>query len=76
MAVKVAVEAIMAERGDVDESEKQDTEAQNQQNADNTAKPTFVTNPKVKGNNNNKIDFSAVTINNDSNSFLSELISN
>ena len=33
------------------ESEKQDTEAQSQHNAGNTAKPNIVTNPTVMGNN-------------------------
>ena len=47
-----------------------------QQNADNAAKTTIVTNPMVTGNDNNKIDFFAETLNNGSNSFLSELIIN
>ena len=55
------------------ESEKQDVEAQSQQDADNTAKPTIVTNPTVIGNNKN--DFFAQTVN-DGYNFLSEIIIN
>ena len=58
------------------ESEKQDTEAQSQHDADNTAQPTVVTYAIVMGNNSNEKSFSAETINKDSNSFLSELIIN
>ena len=58
------------------ESEKQDAEGQSQQDVDNAAKPTTITNPTVMGNNNNKNDFLTETINNDSNSFLSEPITN
>ena len=58
------------------ESEKQDAEAQSQHNTYNTAKPTIVTNPMVMGNNNNKNDSFAETINYDSDGFLSELIIN
>ena len=58
------------------ESEKYDAEGQSQQNTDNTAKPTIVTNPMITGNNNNKNDFFAETVNNDCNIFLSEVIIN
>ena len=52
------------------ESEKQIAEAQSQHNADNTAKPTIVTNPMVTGSNNSNNDLVAETINNGSISFL------
>ena len=51
-------------------------EKQNQHNADNTAKPSVITNPMVTGNNNNENNFLSEPINKDSNSVFSELIIN
>ena len=47
---------------------------QSKQNADNTLEPPIVTNPMVKGNNNN--DLIADTRDNGGINFLSELLSN
>ena len=60
--------------------EKQETEAQSTQDADNISKPPIVTNPTVVGNNNNNkeviAELIADTRNNDGIDFLSELLNN
>ena len=57
-------------------NKRQDPDVQKQCNADNTAKPSVITNPMFMGNNTNENSFLLGSTNRDTDSFFSELIIN
>ena len=58
------------------ENKRQHAELQSQNNADNTAESSIVTNPMVMVNNSNENSLSSEAMNKNSNIFLSELTIN